>query len=253
MAPTLGRAPRIPRSHSLSGHLPGGVVRGPASILGPSASVLWEVCCGSVRRCQAQHGLSLCASGKETSPAPSWAGHPSPQCWTCPLRGSCRAITPGQEWRVTGTQAGARRADVLGAWLEAQEGPACGHTCGHQLCPSWYPALALGLSSLRCTQLPPVCVGLVVKSHHGCPGGPCEGPVGSQRSGGWGGKAQASCRRGVLALRGRQGLQAPGMHSGGPPALGTPLPSPTQSAVPRILWVAEPGAEVACSASLKFC
>lgn len=60
---------------------------------------------------------------------------------------------------------------MLGAWLEAQAGPACGHTCGHQLCPSWCPALALGPSSLRCTQLPPVCVGLVVKSHRGCPGG----------------------------------------------------------------------------------
>ena len=54
---------------------------------------------------------------------------------------------------------------MLGAWLEAQAGPVCSHACGHQLCPSWYPALALGLSSLGCAQLPPACVGLVVKSH----------------------------------------------------------------------------------------
>lgn len=128
--PPQGGASRAPSSHSLSGRLPGEALVGlapqpslssprtpPVSALSGERLPSKRPAGGLLRPHCAQWHVALHVAGKcisrESSPnQTSSAEHPQPQVLDVSpemlLQG--RGIIPGQEWRVTNTQAGARRA-----------------------------------------------------------------------------------------------------------------------------------------------
>lgn len=145
-APTLGRAARTPSSHVLSGHLPGGVVRGLTSILGPPLRPPPRQCYQKWLP-SGRLVVGLCDLARHCGICPSMYLGGGLTCTSSLVKSGDQHTGWSQEGRF-----------VLGTWLEAQ------------LCPSWHPALALGLSSHLCPfravacTVPPVPFSLAVKS-----------------------------------------------------------------------------------------